>query len=136
MAPSRRAPPRSSTRPSPPASDRHVGLRPRRDRHVYVDVARRAGFDFERCGRSLLADEALLRADPRILPNATLLAADAAEAPTLLDGWAKTIVAGYSEILQIEPVLRGELDEPQAASESYDYFRARVQRCESSETDE
>ena len=33
---------------------------------VYVDVARRAEFDLERCGRPLLADEALLREDPRI----------------------------------------------------------------------
>jgi len=79
------------------------------DPNVYVDVARRAGFDPDRCGRSLLADEALLRVDPRFIHNATLLAAVAREAPALLERWASAIVASYAEILQIEPLMSSSL---------------------------
>ena len=76
---------------------------------VYVDVARRAGFDPDRCGRPLLADEALLRVDPRFIQNARLLAAVAEEAPTLLERWAGAIVASYAEILKIEPLMSSSL---------------------------
>jgi hypothetical protein len=79
------------------------------DPAVYVDVARRAGFDPDRCGRSLLADEALLRVDPRFIQNGRLLAAVAREAPALLQRWASAIVASYAEILEIEPLMSSSL---------------------------
>jgi hypothetical protein len=82
-----------------------VGLSP----DVYVDVARRAGFNPDRCGRPLLADEALLRVDPRFIQNARLLAAVADEAPELLERWASAIVMSYAEILGIEPVVSSSL---------------------------
>ena len=72
---------------------------------AYVDVARRAQFDLGRCGRALLADEVLLRADTRLLHNARLLAAIADEAPQQLQPWAVAIVRGYAEILQLDPTL-------------------------------
>jgi hypothetical protein len=79
------------------------------DPDVYVDVARRAGFDPDRCGRSLLADEALLRVDPRFIHNGRLLAAVAREAPALLERWATAIVTSYVEILEIEPLMSSSL---------------------------
>jgi hypothetical protein len=96
---------------------------------VYVDVARRAGFDPDRCGRSLLADEALLRADPRFIHNARLLAAVAGEAAALLGRWASAIVTSYAEILEIEPLISSSLLiasqlDPDAAQVS-DEVRAR-----------
>jgi tetratricopeptide (TPR) repeat protein len=102
------------------------------DPDVYVDVARRAGFDPDRCGRPLLADEALLRVDPRFIQNGRLLAAIAREAPALLERWASTIVAGYVEILEIEPMMSSSLLiasqlDPDAA-EVNDEVRARNAR--------
>ena len=79
------------------------------DPDTYVDVARRAGFDPDRCGRSLLADEALQRVDPRIIHNGRLLAAVAYEAPALLERWASAIVTSYAEILEIEPLISSSL---------------------------
>jgi tetratricopeptide (TPR) repeat protein len=82
-----------------------AGLEP----DVYVEVARRASFDPDLCGRSLLADEALMRVDPRFIHNARLLAAVALEAPALLERWASAIVASYVEILKIEPLISASL---------------------------
>lgn len=76
---------------------------------AYVEVARRTGFDAERCGRSLLADEALLRADPRIVHNAQLLAAVADEAPDRLEQWATLIVDSYRQLLELDPLFVASL---------------------------
>jgi tetratricopeptide (TPR) repeat protein len=72
---------------------------------AYVDVARRAAFDVNRCVRPLLADEALLRVEPRFVHNAHLLAAVAEEAPPLLEGWAAAIVDSYRQMLELEPLV-------------------------------
>jgi len=79
------------------------------DPNIYVDVARRTGFDPDRCGRSLLADEALLRVDARLPHNGMLLAAVAQEVPACLERWANAIVASYAEILQVEPLISASL---------------------------
>jgi hypothetical protein len=102
------------------------------DADVYVDVARRAEFDLDRCGRPLLADEALLRVDPRFVQNARLLVAVADEAPDLLERWATAIVMSYTEILGIEPLVSSSLliasqFDPDAAEVS-DEIRARNAR--------
>lgn len=76
---------------------------------AYTDAARRGGFDLRRLGRPLLADEALLRANPRLLHNALLLAVLAEEAPDKLESWAQMIVLGYREILGLEPIFSASL---------------------------
>jgi hypothetical protein len=96
---------------------------------AYVAVARRADFDLQRCGRALLADESLLRVDPRVLHNGRLLAAVAEEAPDRLDGWADMAVSAYTELLELDPFLVGSLLiasllDPTSA-ESSDTIRAR-----------
>jgi hypothetical protein len=79
------------------------------DPDAYIGVARRAGFEPDRCARSMLGDEALLRVDPRFIHNAHLLAAVAAEAPACLEHWASMVVTSYSEILDIEPLISSSL---------------------------
>jgi predicted nucleic acid-binding protein len=76
---------------------------------AYVDVARRTGFDIDRCARPLLADEALMRADLRIVQNARLLGAIAAEAPDRLEQWASLAVNSYRELLDLDPLLVASL---------------------------
>lgn len=71
---------------------------------LYVATARRARFSLNRCGRALLADEVMLRADARVEHNARLLAALATESTAeTLDAWAKTMLTAYEEILGLEP---------------------------------
>jgi tetratricopeptide (TPR) repeat protein len=72
---------------------------------MYVAVARRAGFDYARCGHALLADEVMLQADVRLVHNARLLAAIAAEAPEQLDGWAQAVIDAYADTVGFEPRL-------------------------------
>lgn len=92
-------------------------------------MARRAGFDLDRCGRSLLADEALMRVDPRILQNARLLAAVADEVPDRLAGWAEMIVSADRELLGLDPLLAASLlvaaQFDPARSETSEEIRAR-----------
>jgi tetratricopeptide (TPR) repeat protein len=75
------------------------------DPEIYVNVARRADFDLARCGRALLADEALLHVDHRFVHNALLLAVIAHENPDRADEWASAIVHSYEELLQIAPLV-------------------------------
>ena len=79
------------------------------DPDAYVEVARRSGFDPERCGRALLGDEALLRVDPQIVHNAKLLAAVADEAPDQLDPWAALMVESYRQLLELDPLVVASL---------------------------
>jgi tetratricopeptide (TPR) repeat protein len=75
----------------------------------YVEAARRTGFDVDRCLRPLLADEVLLRVDPRIAHNAQLLAAVAREVPELLERWTATILDSYRQLLEIDPLVAASL---------------------------
>jgi predicted nucleic acid-binding protein len=75
----------------------------------YVEAARRGGFSVKRLIRPLLADEALLKHDPRILHNARLLRAIAVEAPDDLDAWAEAIMTTYRSLLGLDPHLVASL---------------------------
>ena len=75
----------------------------------YVSLVRRNGFDLERCGRPLLADEALLRVDARVIHNALLLSVLASEAADKLQPWATAIVDSYRLLLEVDPVLAASL---------------------------
>ena len=66
-------------------------------------------FDLARCLRPLLSDELLLRADPRIAHNATLLATIADEAPEQLKPWAQAIIDSYRLVLEIDQLVVSSL---------------------------
>ena len=79
------------------------------DPGLYVAYARRMNFDLGRCLRPLLADEVMLRADPRIAHNALLLVTIADEAPDELQAWATAILDSYRLIVEADPMLIGSL---------------------------
>jgi len=86
----------------------------------YVAAARRAGFSLQRCYQPLLGDEVAMRADPRFLHNAALLASVAAEAPQELDAWATAIVSTYAKVFEVDShaaaaVLLAQLLDPNKA---------------------
>lgn len=56
-----------------------------------------------------MADESLLRADPRIVHNALLLSAVAHEAPDRLAQWAALIVDSYRRLLGLDPLVVASL---------------------------
>lgn len=91
----------------------------------YVEAARRAGFSLKRLVRPFLADEALLRHDPRITHNALFLRAVSIEAPGELEKWADAIMTSYRSLLELDPhvvasLIVGAQFDPEAATASDD----------------